>query len=532
MEVLMSSNQVKLCPTCQTSSPVLSRFCINCGQKFEEENKRICPNCQAINNLDFKFCSNCGYVLSEAQETPSSCTTPDQASPTFTPQAPRTDSHWQPGQARQYGTTQQHVHPQPAPKKTIPLPKNALKVVLGVLAVVVLIVVLSLIIGGGRKITARNIEKIQRIESISLEDARKIAFDQNGQYFVYATRNDEIFVYSLRDGQLVTKIETEDSIDSIAISPNGKWLAAGIDDSDLYIWDIENGEQRKVLPSQSDVVDIAWSPDNKKLAVCYYNDDLLLWDIQSAKRATLNDDCEDLTWSSTGKYILYGDENETMGSFNDPVLIDVSRKSVLELPSNARGDVKDALFSPDGKSLIYNTYDGNKIYIWDFKSKEAREFVSKFDYISGQSFSPDSSKFLMLESGDNHFELQIWNAPSFKGLNTIASPTRRISGFYWLPDSKTFILLADKNVDIYNSKNGEQLASFENESNKLFSLSPDGKLTSTINGDDVLFWNVANGKEIFSMPNSRRGYEAILWLKDGTGFLAITDDAIEIWRLP
>src|SRR5262245_44259237 len=50
------------CPTCQTSNPAGSSFCMNCGTKLA----RACTNCGVELPAAARFCMNCGQPVAAA----------------------------------------------------------------------------------------------------------------------------------------------------------------------------------------------------------------------------------------------------------------------------------------------------------------------------------------------------------------------------------------------------------------------------------------------------------------------------------
>ena len=54
------------CNRCQFENPKGSKFCLECGQKFEFK----CPNCNKDLPIEAKFCNECGHNLRKPSETP------------------------------------------------------------------------------------------------------------------------------------------------------------------------------------------------------------------------------------------------------------------------------------------------------------------------------------------------------------------------------------------------------------------------------------------------------------------------------
>ena len=54
-------SDVKICKICNSQNNIEAKFCLNCGEKFEQAN--ICPDCGATLAEGAKFCMNCGKKL-------------------------------------------------------------------------------------------------------------------------------------------------------------------------------------------------------------------------------------------------------------------------------------------------------------------------------------------------------------------------------------------------------------------------------------------------------------------------------------
>lgn len=60
-DVHLDNGDVKYCQKCGSPAVLDSKFCTNCGAKFEAELK--CPNCGALVESGDSFCTNCGTKL-------------------------------------------------------------------------------------------------------------------------------------------------------------------------------------------------------------------------------------------------------------------------------------------------------------------------------------------------------------------------------------------------------------------------------------------------------------------------------------
>lgn len=52
----------KFCPNCGEKYEEGMKFCQGCGRKLGED-KKVCPNCNKVNNADARFCADCGSKL-------------------------------------------------------------------------------------------------------------------------------------------------------------------------------------------------------------------------------------------------------------------------------------------------------------------------------------------------------------------------------------------------------------------------------------------------------------------------------------
>lgn len=56
----------RVCPKCNQQSPADAKFCMGCGEKFEEVAGVFCPQCGQRNPRGSKFCMECGTRMAES----------------------------------------------------------------------------------------------------------------------------------------------------------------------------------------------------------------------------------------------------------------------------------------------------------------------------------------------------------------------------------------------------------------------------------------------------------------------------------
>jgi membrane protease subunit (stomatin/prohibitin family) len=63
--VKTSSEKNKICSKCKTKNPEKALFCVNCGNKLDQNSEIKCPTCGKENLNNSKFCVGCGEQLSK-----------------------------------------------------------------------------------------------------------------------------------------------------------------------------------------------------------------------------------------------------------------------------------------------------------------------------------------------------------------------------------------------------------------------------------------------------------------------------------
>jgi Tol biopolymer transport system component len=232
----------------------------------------------------------------------------------------------------------------------------------------------------------------------------------------------------------IRRIWAGEDVDAFGrVSPDGRllsftdWKNGG----DLAVRDIETGEKRRVTrhanaggASPSSAMWSLFSPDARRLAYSWYENDwpeIRVINVGGAAMRKLyraerkNHFLKVADWSPDAKNILVVLEQRQ--PYPEFLLIDVAGGSMRSIPAAGRAHETRALFSPDGKYIVYDAEVGRDpvnldIRIIELSSLRDAPLVEHpaMDYLLG--WSPDGSVLFL---SDRSGALGIWAVPVAEG---------------------------------------------------------------------------------------------------------------------
>jgi hypothetical protein len=209
------------------------------------------------------------------------------------------------------------------------------------------------------------------------------AFSRDGSMLAFAAKSggqDALYIYDVRRRKVIRKLKFDiNGISSPSWAPDGQRIAfSGLDGglSDLFVTDLEGNLTRLTEDRYADLLP-AWSPDGRHIAL-----------------TTDRGPDTDL------ELLQYGDLRIA--------LLDVETRTFTELPFQERGKNVNAVWSPDGRKLIWvnDRTTVNNLYLYDF---DRRELARISDLISGSIAVSPISPVLSWSAGSGrllfgHFE--------------------------------------------------------------------------------------------------------------------------------
>ena len=248
-------------------------------------------------------------------------------------------------------------------------------------------------------------------------DAGEIVYELDGELEVLDTRSGQSRHLSIsvpNDGVAMrpSRVNAADRIESFELSPRGE-RALFVARGDVFTAPIEKGATRN-LTNSSGAHDkwATWSPDGKKIAFLSNKsgeDEVWLVDQDGHGKP------EQLTtggkafrysplWSPDGKRIAFSDKDGKI------YVVTVADKKVVQVADEARGQVRDYVWSPDSRYLAYSLSNFNgyrSLWIWSADdAKQHRVSDETFNQLS-PAWDPAGNYLYYL--ADREFAPQISN---------------------------------------------------------------------------------------------------------------------------
>ncbi len=219
---------------------------------------------------------------------------------------------------------------------------------------------------------------------------------------------------------------------SPAVSPDARWIAfarfSSYDSADLYILARSNSEVRQLTSEHRDVMGLTWQNDSQSLIFSSNRDRAYtLWSLELHQ-------ANPVAIAATGESTIQP-VTSPGGSFMEYVDF-ASRSNILKVNLKEHGDhiafekiapstlrSHSAQFSPDGKSIYFDSNRDGNMRLWKMTPDGLRSTpVCQFS-VTDAHFSPDGNTLLFTKAGDGlgRCRFRAGSRRKWPGLNTAAS---------------------------------------------------------------------------------------------------------------
>ena len=253
------------------------------------------------------------------------------------------------------------------------------------------------------------------------DGADRIVYELNGELQIYSigdATSRPISITVPDDGLAMrpARVAAADLIEDAELSPKGE-RALFVARGDVFTAPIENGPTRNLTRSSSAHDKWArWSPDGRRIA--YVSDatgEDEIWLVAqdgSGEPEQLTSGGQAMLyapeWSPTGKHLAFGDKDGRLR------VIDVETKEVVEVADEARGPLRDYVWSPRGGYLAFSMTDPTEfssVWVWSLADRALHRITDELFHEWNPAWDPDGDYLYYLS--DRQFAPQLgsfeWN---------------------------------------------------------------------------------------------------------------------------
>ncbi|CAA9295450.1 MAG: High-affnity carbon uptake protein Hat/HatR [uncultured Chloroflexia bacterium] len=182
-------------------------------------------------------------------------------------------------------------------------------------------------------------------------------FSSTGR-FVLTRSGRTVHMWNAKTGRIAERLVLPDDVVAFALSPDEKYVAtaiAGLDD--VQLWDLAAGRPVRTFADSARVTALDFSPDGKYLLTGGRDNIARLWDVAGDKLLHTFAGHTNILWNVTfspdGKYALTAGEDRVARVWDVQ-----TGKQVHVFPSHANTPIGNAIFTPDGRSVVVGSLDG------------------------------------------------------------------------------------------------------------------------------------------------------------------------------
>ncbi|MFT3894159.1 MAG: hypothetical protein QM730_21215 [Anaerolineales bacterium] len=364
-------------------------------------------------------------------------------------------------------------------------------------------------------IEPENLSQLIELTRIGKGGLYSLSWAPNNKYFGLGTTLG-VYVYSVQPFDAKGFVPVSGGVYQFAVSPAGDKVLT----SDLKVWNVDTGKElyELVLPQKSPPIlrynmleRIEFSGDGEWI-YANFGEDVCTWKIEQEQsmgcRSIKIDGWDYMPWSISpnGQWAVF------LGSRNNALVVNTQSRVVAHTFEYGENQVSDIVFSPDGQTIAFLSYEEFKSYpgtitigkgrieLWQisfdgtFTLKHALEIGQgkPASSTSGNVFySPDGQRLVVLNGNG---ELQFWDVRSGRLLNTVVNIGNQFAlspdGLWMLTTDRQEKAMLWKVTTGYQPQLIQSLDGFFSDASRL-SISPDGSLFSS-DWNNIERWDMSD----------------------------------------
>ncbi|KAJ7645802.1 hypothetical protein B0H17DRAFT_449230, partial [Mycena rosella] len=334
----------------------------------------------------------------------------------------------------------------------------------------------------------------------------------------------------LRSGRLLSRLQHDDTVNSVAFSSDGSRAISGSSDKTIRIWDVSTGKQLQQLDGHDHWVNsVAFSSDGSRAISGSYDNTIRIWDISTGKQLQQLDGHDrvvnSVTFSSDGSRAISGSRDNTIRIW------DVSTGKQLQQLDGHNDWVRSVAFSSDGLRAISGSRD-NTSRIWDVSTgKQLQQLDGHNDSVNSVAFSSDGSRAI---SGSRDNTIRIWDVSTGKQLQQLDGHDDWVNSVAFSSDGSCAISGSDdRTIRIWDVSTGKQLQQLDGHNHRVNSVAFSSDGSRAISGSDdntIRIWDVSTGKQLQQLDGHNDWVNSVAFSSDGSRAISGSrDNTIRIW---
>ncbi|MBA2307275.1 hypothetical protein H0W26_04035 [Candidatus Dependentiae bacterium] len=354
-------------------------------------------------------------------------------------------------------------------------------------------------------------KRVHRDESIC-----SVTCDSSGTTFFTGSDNGIIRQWDLKTGKRLLKLSLKNrwAITSLACSSNNDLILVGFDNGEAKLVNIKTQEMVYELTGHHDITLTAFNVDNSIALIESSNGHSSIIHLYDTEKKTLVDKLEGNNHYPIKSTSYSADKTIVAIVFQDRTACVYDIKTGYVLLSLEKNNATDsAEVSHDGTALITSSWEDRQChsYLWDIEKGIKLQSLSLHNENVSHSgirlSSPDKLTFLTEPSKDTIFLINL--DPESTPLLELKKDIFSIRDAAFSPDGKILgILTGSKEIYLWDTKSGDQMAYLKDTLPGKIGFSPCGKIIFVKNGRQATYlWvrsdNIEQTDTIQQTPNEQ-----------------------------
>ncbi len=183
-----------------------------------------------------------------------------------------------------------------------------------------------------------------------------VAFSPDGNTFLSGGM-DALFLWNVETGEIIRDFRIESQVFDIAFSPDGSMALSGSDNGEVILWKVQTGDiLHRLVGQQGFVSNVMFGPDGQTAASAGDNG-VYLWNLATGTSLHHFPDSLSVAFNPDGQLLLIGAQDRTNRLWN------MTTQTTVRQFLDVCGAIFSPAFSPDGRSILANFWDG-RVELW------------------------------------------------------------------------------------------------------------------------------------------------------------------------